>query len=217
MPTKAPAVAVYARVSLPRERGQQDPENQIHALLQFCEQRGWHAPQQYVDYETGSGARERPEFERLLKDARAGRFSVLVFWSLDRFGRKGTYETLKDLHENFDSRGIRYISHQEQFLDTLGPARDAIIGILAWVAKMERDRISERVKAGLERVRRQGRRLGRKPRLVDPTMLRKMVQDRWSIRQMAEVFHCSMGTVRSRIKQLKPEGKEVSHAPGILS
>ena len=198
-----PTVALYARVSLPRERGHQDPDNQLHALLGFCETRGWHDPAQYVDYETGSGARERPEFERLMRDARAHRFDVLVFWSLDRFGRKGTYQTLRDLHDNLDDHGIRYISHQEQFLDTLGPARDAIIGILAWVAKMERDRISERVKAGLERVRREGRKLGRRVRQVDPAKLRDMEAAGFSRNEMGRLLNMSPSTVAARLKEAK--------------
>jgi DNA invertase Pin-like site-specific DNA recombinase len=99
------------------------------------------------------------------KEAEAHRFDCLLFWSLDRLTREGTFATLQYLRRLSDL-GIKFKSYTEQYVDSLGVFGEAIIGILAAVAQQERIRISERTKAGLERVRKKGKRLGR-PRLKD--------------------------------------------------
>ena len=77
-------------------------------------------------------------------------FDVLLFWSLDRLSREGTVETLNHL-QRLTSYGVHWRSFTEQYLDSTGIFREAVIGILAAVAKQERVRISERVQAGLAR------------------------------------------------------------------
>jgi len=83
-------------------------------------------------------------------------FDVLLFWSLDRLSREGTVETLNHL-QRLTSYGVHWRSFTEQYLDSTGIFREAVIGILAVVAKQERVRISEHVQAGLARARKQGR------------------------------------------------------------
>ena len=78
--------------------------------------------------------------------------------------REGTFATLQYLRRLSDL-GIKFKSYTEQYVDSLGVFGEAIIGILAAV-EQERIRISERTKAGLERVRKKGKRLGR-PHLKD--------------------------------------------------
>ena len=88
----------------------------------------------------------------------------ILFWSLDRLSREGVYETLQHLQQ-LTSYGVNYKSFTEQYLDSCGIFRDAVIGILATVAKQERVRISERVTAGLRRARREGR-VGGRPKVI---------------------------------------------------
>jgi DNA invertase Pin-like site-specific DNA recombinase len=61
--------------------------------------------------------------------------------------------------------GVGYRSFTEQYLDSCGIFKDAVLSILATIAKQERIRISERVHAGLAKARKQGR-IGGRPRLV---------------------------------------------------
>jgi DNA invertase Pin-like site-specific DNA recombinase len=63
--------------------------------------------------------------------------------------------------EQLTAWGVGWRSYTEQYLDSCGIFRDAVISILATVAKQERVRISERGTAGLERARSTGKRLGR--------------------------------------------------------
>jgi DNA invertase Pin-like site-specific DNA recombinase len=92
-------------------------------------------------------------------------FDVLAFWSLDRLSREGTVETLNHL-QRLTSYGVDYRSFTEQYLDSTGIFKEAVIGILAAVAKQERIRLSERTIAGLERAKSQGR-VGGRPKAED--------------------------------------------------
>ena len=88
----------------------------------------------------------------------------MLFWSLDRFSREGVRETLNHL-ERLTSYGVNYRSFTEQYLDSCGIFKDAVLAILAVIAKQERVRLSERTLAGLAKARKQGR-VGGRPRLV---------------------------------------------------
>ncbi len=165
--------AIYARVST-RDRGQ-DFTNQLLALREFAAKQGWVIHDEYVDQITGS-TDDRPEFQRMFKDACQRRFDVLVFWSLDRLSREGVLETLTHL-QRLTGYGVAWRSFTEQYLDSTGIFRDAVIGILAVIAKQERVRLAERTRAGLERVRREGKRLGRPTAKVDAEAIRAMRGD----------------------------------------
>jgi DNA invertase Pin-like site-specific DNA recombinase len=149
--------AIYARVST-RERGQ-DTENQLHQLRGFAAKQSWLVVSEFVDYESGS-TDDREQFQAMFQAASRRQFDVLLFWSLDRFSREGVFETLTHLNR-LTGYGVHYRSFTEQWFDSCGIFRDAVISIMATLAKQERVRISERTKAGLERARREGKTLGR--------------------------------------------------------
>ena len=92
-------------------------------------------------------------------------FDLVLFWSLDRLSREGTVETLNHL-QRLTGYGVCYRSFTEQYLDSTGMCKEAVIGILAAVAKQERVRLSERTIAGLERAKAQGR-VGGRPKAED--------------------------------------------------
>lgn len=188
--------ALYVRVST---KSAQDPENQLLQLRALALEKGWKVIKVYEDRE--SGARERDQFTKLFVDiAKPKRlFDVLLFWSLDRFSRAGVYETLEKLQE-LDRRGIRFLSLQEQYLDTLGPFREAVLAILAAVAQMELHRKSERVKAGIARVRLEGKAWGRPAKEISEKQLRSMVKRDYSLAQMAGALKLSRTTVFKRLR-----------------
>ena len=139
--------AIYARVST-RDKGQTN-ENQLLELRAFAERLGYPVYQEYCDQESG-GTAERPQFQQLFLDAYQRRFEVVLFWSLDRFSREGVTETLNHL-QRLNAAGVQFKSFTEQYLDSTGVFRDALIAILAAIAKQERVRLSERIKAGQAR------------------------------------------------------------------
>ncbi|MDO7877678.1 recombinase family protein [Hymenobacter sp. ASUV-10] len=139
--------ALYARVST-RDKGQTN-DNQLHELRAFAERLGYTIYQEYCDQESG-GTAERPAFQQLFLDAHQRRFDVVLFWSLDRFSREGVTETLNHL-QRLGAAGVQFKSFTEQYLDSTGVFKDAIVAILAAIAKQERVRFSERIKAGQAR------------------------------------------------------------------
>ena len=111
--------------------------------------------QEYVDKATGKRS-DREQFQKMFGAASRRELNVLLFWSLDRLSREGTVQTLNHL-ERLTGYGIELRSFTERYLDSTGIFKQAVIGILAAVAKQERVRLSERTVAGLERARAQGR------------------------------------------------------------
>jgi DNA invertase Pin-like site-specific DNA recombinase len=153
--------ALYARVSMKDRR--QDTENQLSQLRQFCESEGWTVTKEYIDRASGKRS-DREQFLNLFEDASQRKFDVVLFWSLDRFSREGVRETLNHL-ERLTSYGVNYRSFTEQYLDSCGIFKDAVLAILAVIAKQERVRLSERTLAGLAKARKQGR-VGGRPKLI---------------------------------------------------
>ena len=149
-----------------RLKHQQDTENQLIALREYCDKQGWQIAAEYVDHESGEHSR-RPHFQEMFKEARARKFDLLLFWSLDRVSREGVSATISHL-ERLQDAGVEWRSFTEEYLDSTGMFRDAVIAILAVIAKQERIRRSERASAAIARLRRQGKadHLGRKRKLV---------------------------------------------------
>jgi DNA invertase Pin-like site-specific DNA recombinase len=125
------------------------------------------------------------EFKRLFRDAGERRFDMVLFWSLDRFTREGVLETLQHL-QRLTTNGVDWWSFREEYLRSIGPFRDAVLSILATIAKQERVRMSERVKAGLDRARSQGKAIGRPRVVVDRNKvleMRRQGLSHWRIAQ----------------------------------
>jgi len=185
-------IALYARVST--KDGRQDTQNQLVQLREFAAKQGWQVVREYVDNETG-GTAERPEFQKMFADASRRQFDLLLFWSLDRLSREGALETLQHLNRLI-GYGVAYRSYTEQYLDSTGMFRDAIVSILATLAKQERVRLSERTRAGLATARAKGKTIGR-PRLsVDVAAIARLREQGLSGRAIARELGVSEGYVR---------------------
>jgi DNA invertase Pin-like site-specific DNA recombinase len=95
---------------------------------------------------------------------------------------------------------VKYRSLQEQWIDSLGAFSDAIVGILATVAKFEADRISNRVRSGLARARAEGKVLGRPRAVLDRNKLAAMRKKGMSLREIATATGKSAMTVQRLLK-----------------
>lgn len=186
--------AVYVRVSTDR----QTTDNQVADVRQLALARGYE-PVLYEEVESGAKAR-RPVLERMLADVRAGRVQAVALWALDRLHRSmmSAINTVLEL----DRLGVPVLSVREGWLDTSGPVRPLLVAIFGWVAEQERTRLIERTKAGLERARRQGRRLGRPP--ASPVLLyaaRDLVQTGVSVAEAARRKGLSRSSLRRFMKE----------------
>lgn len=161
-------VAIYVRVST-SDKGQ-TTENQEPELRAWAERQG--ATEVLTYRETASGSKsDRPELGRLLRDAHARRFDVVCVWALDRLSREGIGPMLAYMRK-LSGAGVRVRSHQEPWLETTGPVAELLLAVFAWVAEQERERIRERVNAGLTRARKHGRVGGRRPVPLDAGAVR---------------------------------------------
>ena len=185
-------VAIYARTST--DDGRQELTNQTRELHTYAERMGWRVVGEYLDQVSGRKA-DRPQFQAAMKDARKRKFDVLLFWSLDRLSREGVLKTLLILNQ-LTGYGVKYRSLQEQWIDSLGAFSDAIVGILATVAKFEADRMSSRVRSGLARAKAEGKVLGRPKAVLDRNRLLAMRGQGMSLREIASVTGKSAMTIQ---------------------
>lgn len=188
--TNTMKIAIYSRVS----KETSDNTNQLLLLRDYCEKMGYTIYNEYVD--VISGAKEiRPQFQSLMKDASKRKFDLVLFFALDRLTREGTRKTIQYL-QMLDDYGVAYKSYSEQYIDSSGIFKDVIIALLSTLAKQERVRISERVKAGLEKSRQQGR-IGGRPTLNEAKIqkIAKLKSDGMSIMAISKELKISRGTV----------------------
>src|SRR5262245_58748018 len=179
-------VAIYTRVSGKSNR--QETANQSIQLTEFCQRQGWDYVE-YTDRMSGTKA-DRTAFQELFEDARLKRFDLVLFWALDRLSREGVTETLNYL-KVLDSYDVAWKSFTESYLDSTGMFKEAVIAILASVAKQEHARLSERVVAGLRRAKREGKQLGRPKVIIDREKIKAAYGRGLSLRQIGEEFGIS--------------------------
>ncbi len=149
-------VAVYARVSTSDK--DQNPETQLLPLRDYCAAQGWEVVSEYIDYAPANDQAHRTAWRQLLDDAAKKKFSVVLVFKLDRAFRR-----VKHMHDTlaaWEVVGVSFKSLREQF-DTSTALGRLLLNLLASLAEFELEMIRERVKAGMDRARRQGKRIGR--------------------------------------------------------
>ncbi len=152
--------AIYLRVSTVDQR----TGNQEHELRQAAERAGWEVVKVYRDHgiSGAKGRDKRPAFDALCRDANRRQFDVVMAWNVDRLGR--SLQDLVSFLSELQALKVDLFLHQ-QGLDTTTPAGKAMFQMLGVFAEFERSIIRERVRAGLLRARREGKKLGR-PRIA---------------------------------------------------
>jgi DNA invertase Pin-like site-specific DNA recombinase len=197
MSNKETTIGIYGRVST---KDKQEVDNQLLQLREYCLKNGFTIYKEYVDHESG-GSSQRKAFKGLFMDAYQKKFSIVLFWALDRFSREGARETINYLSE-LEGYGVHFVSYTEPYLNSIGIFKEAIISILATLAKQEKVRLRERVKAGLETARSKGKVLGKK---ALPPVYRQKVLDlheanpTMSVRTIAKKVGQSVGGVHKTL------------------
>ena len=150
-------VAIYIRVStLDQAREGFSLEAQEKTLRKWCDDRKYEVFDLYADKGvSGKDIEHRPDMNRLLKDAKAGKFDIVLFWALSRFTR-----SVSDLYSamgKFQEWSVDMVSYTEAF-DTSTPMGRAMIGIVGVFAQLERELTSERVRVAMAERASQGKR-----------------------------------------------------------
>ena len=190
--SSAPRVALYVRVST----SNQTTENQRHDLERVASIRGWTIVKVFADdgISGSKGRSDRPALDSLLKAAVQRNFDLIAVWSIDRLGRSLQHliETVNELQ----AVGVDLYIHQ-QAIDSSTPSGKLAFSIFGAFAEFERSLIRERVRAGLDRAKRNGVKLGRPSNLND-TVRAAIVALREKdvpIRQIASQLRVGTGTV----------------------
>lgn len=145
-------VAIYVRVSTDK----QEVLNQLIQLREYCKKCGYEIFNEYTDVISGKET-IRKGYDLMFQHAHQRHFNLVLFWDLSRFSRAGTLYTLQKLKE-LENLGIDWESYREPYFKSAGDFKDVILSIMSTLAKIEREKISERTKAGLKRAKNVGKR-----------------------------------------------------------
>ena len=192
----AKRVAIYVRVST----GSQTVENQERELRAVAAQAGWRITKVYADRAVSGGRPrdERPAFQAMCDDAIRRRFDTVMVWSIDRLSRN-LQDLLDFVAELQALKTDLYVL--KQCIDTSTPSGRAMFQMCGVFGELEKSVIRERVMAGLDRARAQGKQLGR-PR-IDPKIEAKIAdalrEKKMGIKRLAAHFQVGVGTIQ-RVK-----------------
>ncbi len=185
---ETPRVALYLRVST----RDQSPESQQNELRSYCERRGWSKVSEYAEKESGANA-SRTMLDKMLTDARAGKFKILVVYKIDRLGRSLAH--LLQVLQELAGLGIGVVA-PGQGIDTTenNPVGKLQMHILGAVAEFEGDLISERSRAGQANARKKGQFIGRPPKHAKEIERAKKLRAKgWTFRAIAKATKLSPG------------------------
>ena len=142
---------------------------------------------------------KRPALDQLLADAKRRKFDVLVCWRLDRLGRNLVTPDHAARRAARARHRVRVARRRNRRHDA---SRQAPVHILGAIAEFERERIRERVMAGLQRARAQGRTLGR-PKAAVPVRIAWSASVAWPLTDAA----AALGVSRSTLKRWRTGSK----------
>jgi DNA invertase Pin-like site-specific DNA recombinase len=170
---------------------------QMSAMHDYAERRGWTIVASIED--VGSGAKERPKRQELIKLAKRRQLDVILVWRLDRWGR-----SLSDLTTSLRDLlaiGVEFASVTEG-LDLSTPTGRAMAGMLGVFAEFERDILRERVLAGLAAAKKKGTQLGR-PRIADKVSdkIRELAAEGLNKSQIAKQLNIGRASVFRALAQ----------------
>lgn len=202
-------VAFYARISTSDK--EQDPETQLMALRDYTVAMGWTVANEYVDQAPSGDLNRRSEWRRLLDDAAKKHFSIVLVFKLDRAFRSVNH--MRDTLSAWEVVGVSFRSQREQF-DTSTAVGRLLLNLLASVAEFELELIRERVKTGMDRARRQGKRIGR-PKVTERkgfsarfgAVLERLQTGELSRRKAARELNIGYATLKRLLDALPSDGE----------
>lgn len=148
--------AIYTRKSVYTGKGE-SIENQIKVCKEYLQRSNVTEFLIYEDEGFSGKNIHRPQFQKMLKDARDKKFHVLICYRLDRVSRN--IADFATLIQELENNNISFISVAEQF-DTSTPMGRAMMYIASVFAQLERETIAERVKDNMLELAKSGRWLG---------------------------------------------------------
>lgn len=161
--------AIYARVSC----ADQKCLSQLTECREFIARHGWELVHEYRDAGISGSKKNRPQLDKCIADAKAGKFDAIVVFKLDRWGRSLVH--LASSLDELQRIGVRFVATSQGIdTDRSNATSGLVMHILAAVAEWERETIRERTRAGLKAARKAGKQLGRPTRVFRIDQAREM-------------------------------------------
>ena len=184
---------IYSRVST---LNGQTVDNQLKVLREVAEKKGLEIVKQISD-EGISGAKGRDQrkgFDDLIKGAVRKEFDIILVWDVSRLGR--SLKHLVSFLEDVQSAKCDLYIHQSG-IDTSTASGKMMFGMLSVFSEFERSLIRERVIAGQQRAKLEGKHIGRKSNLTDGvrTAVYQLRQNNVPIKRIAKDLQIGVGTV----------------------
>ena len=184
--------AIYVRCSTVA----QNLDVQKNDLFRYAQMRELEVVEVFEDFGVSGVKDKRLALDKMLKMARQRKFSFILIWRLDRLGRNTSH--LINLLDEFQDLQISLVSLNEGF-DLSTYLGKAMATILAALSNFERELIRERVIAGIENAKRNGKKLGRPSIKVNRELLLSMRKDGASFRDISKKLGISLGSIYNQI------------------
>jgi DNA invertase Pin-like site-specific DNA recombinase len=194
--------AIYGRIST----HDQHIESQLHQLRELAANRGFVVVGEYQDQGNSSPKARRPGLDAMMRDARKGRFGVILCAGFDRIARS-TRHFLQTLNE-LDGLGVDFISAREA-IDTTGPTGRLFLTLVGCLGGLDRALTRERIRQGMARRRLEGFRLGRAPLDVDRDAIARDRLSGKSLTETARAHHVSRASVVRFVRQAQQRSAPV--------
>ena len=191
--TPTPRAALYARVST--HHGQ-DVGLQLDALREVAAARGWVVVEEFVDEGISGAKQRRLALDALMAAVRNGEIDVVAVWRFDRFARSVRH--LLQALDEFRTLGVEFLSLREN-IETTTPMGRAMFTLCAVVSELEREILRERVQAGVDRAKAQGKQLGRPRRDLDLRAAQLLLEEGHSVRQVSDLVNIPRSTLRRHL------------------
>ena len=226
---KEMSVALYLRVSTDG----QNVDNQRRDIEAVAERAGWKIVDVYQDkgISGAKGRNGRPELNRMMEDATRRRFRKLLVWDLSRLGR--SLRDLISITDHFKEVGVDLYVHKDA-IDTGTASGRLFFHIVGAIGEFEKERIQERIKAGLARVR--AEETSGKPRIGKDGRVKKAIgrpkgitKDEvkhqseivtlrgtgMTIRKIASTLRVSTSTVQAALKRGNADGSDDGNVTSV--
>ena len=190
-------VVLYARVSTK----DQDCERQISELRIIASNHNYHIVDEYIDTGFSGSLKNRPELDRMMKDAFLKKFEMVMTLELSRVGR--STKNLLEIVEKLKEKDINlFIANQQ--IDTSTPTGSMFFTIASAFATYERDLIRERVISGLQNAKKKGKILGRKTNLngLTKSKILEMRSNKIGLKKIAAETKIAVKTIRNFLSEV---------------
>ena len=190
-------VVLYARVSTK----DQDCERQISELRIIASNHNYHIVDEYIDTGFSGSLKNRPELDRMMKDAFFKKFEMVMTLELSRVGR--STKNLLEIVEKLKEKNINlFIANQQ--IDTSTPTGSMFFTIASAFATYERDLIRERVISGLQNAKKKGKILGRKTNLngLTKSKILEMRSNKIGLKKIAAETKIAVKTIRNFLSEV---------------